>query len=49
MYQFWIRNIYSGKQLQIMKLTEDRSCPKCKTEDEDLIHMFWSCKHVQAL
>ena len=43
-YRFAMRDLYPYQRLHKMKLADDPLCPKCKAEDETIIHMFWSCK-----
>ena len=48
-YRFAMRDLYPNSRLYKMKLVDDPHCPKCKTGEETIIHMFWTCDTVKNL
>jgi len=48
-YKFAMRAIYPNYMLHKMKLQDSPKCPKCKSNDDTLIHMFWECPSTQVL
>ena len=48
-YRFAMRDIFPNKRLFVMKLVDSPLCKKCKTSDDNIIHMFWECETVQQI
>ena len=48
-YKYFMRDLATRRTLNIMNIIQDNKCIKCNKHEEDIIHMFWGCKHVRKL
>ena len=48
-YKYFMRDLATRRKLNIMNIVPDNKCIKCNKHAEDVIHMFWGCKHVRKL